>query len=480
MQVSLAAGQPEQGNGISHICLFFSGNLIPPGKITIKKAFDGIGDSDKEFSFTVTGPGINGTDRPVKVNAGDLNGVTINVPYGTYYIKETTGGGYKFVGFQVSPNDSGTEMETPDTLRLIVGDEGVHDTEYTVTCTNTKLYGAITLQKAFQGINTNTNPDDTYDVTVDGIEGTSYHQTVHLKADGTPETLSDLPYGGKFKLTEAGKNGYQLVDISGAGLLDSDEFQIDESLPSITATVTNKQLGSANIKKVVSNYNGAMAPFKVRLSGTLNGEIIFNQVIDVPANDTSGINVPNLPYGHYTITEELGTIPGFRNLSITPADGFDINDNIKTAAIEVKNQAIGSIQIVKLDSRSTPGHEIPVEGTHFEVYYMSGDQKVIVPLDNNATGANGTLLVPGLVAGRTYYAREIEAAPGYNNYYAIREFLIIVPGSVATSQAFVNDPVGKITVEKETGRAGHCLAVSSLACMKPNRTRITTQTERPR
>jgi len=421
-------------------------NTRQHGSITVTKKFTNNDNPavDTAFTFRLWKDGKQVGDAKVLTwsASGDNKVSFSNLDYGaTYYVTEdatdgyTTDSQYTGKGYAVKIGDADGTLA------------------FSIDCTNTKQYGSIALHKAFQGVNTNTDPSNTFDVSIDGVDGTSYHATLHLSADGTVQTLTNLPYNGKFKITEAARSGYELVSISetatNVNLQSDGTFGINSSFKSIDVVVTNKQLGAVNIKKLV-NYTGKMPDFQIRLTGVSDGKTVFNQVISVPANSAAGVDVTNLPYGQYTITEDLTTTPNYENVYITPKDGFTIDNTVKTATIEVRNRAIGSLKVLKLDSRSTDDKQIPVAGVQFEVYYYNEDlQKVFVSLNgNDKTDANGELLVTGLEVGITYYAHEIKSVDGYDLVDATRAFVLTTPGQVATADPFINNALGKVAVLK--------------------------------
>ena len=415
------------------------------GSIEVTKAFTGAAPADgTTFTFQLFENGSQvGADK-VLTWGQDGNKITFpGLEYGhTYTVKEVAKPGFT------------TDPDFVDGVSATIGSPD-GQWNFSFQCDNTSLYGSISLHKEFQGV-TSADPDDIFEVKIEGV-GNNYSQIVQLKANGEPVVKNDLPWGGKFKITEINiPAGYALVGISGTNLNEDDTFQLTDDLASISVTVTNKMLGSMNIKKVVSNYT-TDETFYVKVVGKVGDTVVYSDEIAVKADDTDGVDIGSLPYGDYTVSEDPAKIPAnYRNVSITHST-FTIDNTTKSVGIVVRNEAIGSIRVQKLDSRSTDGNPIPVPGTHFEIYYMDGGTKVMVD-DDAITDDDGEINIHNLLVGVTYYAHETIPAPGYSIVpNDVRQYVISAPGAVATAATFVNDPIGRIEVEKRDSRTEQLL-----------------------
>ena len=454
-EMPLPAGSSYMPNStVYRADLTYSGRTVPVrvlvdndpyGSITVTKSFadDDKPTGSKTFYFQLWKNGSLILDNiPLTwVPDGENKLVFEDLDYGsTYTVKE----------LDLTP---GYDID-PDFISGVTAKIGDPNLDYSYDCQNTKLYGSITLRKAFQG----TKPGRTegYEVKIEGISGTAYSKTVVLNENGDPQTFTDLPWGGEFRITETdtATDGYALVDIagnSGAPLTAADTFQLTDTIAAIDVTVTNKMLGSLTLMKSVPNY-GTTASFYIHVVGKAGDTEVYNQQIAVPANSAAGVVINDLPYGDYTVTEDSTSNPAnYKNLGITPG-AFTIGDTAKTASVTVTNGATGSIEILKLDSRSTEGHLIPVAGTHFEIYSLNGTDKVMVD-DDAVTDANGKITIGGLLVGTTYYARETAPAPGYTaGDGSVREYEILEPGATAGASEFVNTPLGSIVITKLDSR----------------------------
>ncbi len=378
--------------------------------------------------------------------------------------------GSTLYGYTVSiAANAGTDLSNDGIITVNGESEGV-------TVTNTARTASIEIAKALeQG---STAPDGTtFPVTVTNVNDATDTHTVNLPADGTAKTIDSLTYGATYAVSEdlSGMTGYALVGITQTGgslTFDNGQFTVtdtdNQGTLNLALTVTNKQLGQVTIVKDVPNYDyneGDTIPtfkFLLRLTSDVG---VADLYIDVPADDPNGVTVNGLAYGNYTLTEVgPNALEGY-----TYPAGYTYDSNVYTFTVDgtaknagsftFQNNGIGSVEILKLDSRSTEENLIPVPGTTFGLFAVENEPNdptpraestPALPLMTGLTGDNGRLTFSDLPIG-DYYIAEILQAPGYNIFPDDKRFFsITTPGQFVSlvEQPFVNDPIGRIEVTK--------------------------------
>lgn len=309
------------------------------GDLTIGKEVEGLGaDTGKEFTFTVTlegddisggqtftydydGSGESGTiGSGGTVTLRDGQSITIHgIPHGTQYtVSEAQYGDYAaaFV------ND-GTEG-TGNATGTIVG-----ESEKTVTFTNSRKTGSLTVEKKITG-GQNVRVKDTFTFTVESsvkftgkvgyVEFTDGVATVEVPVDGDTGSviLEGLPTG-TYTVTEEDASPVYTTTGSGA------TAEVKEGVPA-TVTVTNEiGVGSLTVSKdVTANNSRAPAPddaeFTVKVTFTLPEEItgfdaacggvtkavVNNTTLTFTLKHGESFKIENIPYGvGYTVSEDL-------------------------------------------------------------------------------------------------------------------------------------------------------------------------------
>jgi uncharacterized surface anchored protein len=395
IRVSPGASVSHPGD-IDNVALFFAGTPSP-GRITIKKVFESAGNKGESFSFTVTGPGAGGAARTVSVTAGDPNGVTLKVPYGTYYIHEEAKDGYKFLSYSVFPHDPGTQTVPPDALKLVVGaetgDKCTHDKCYTVTCTNRKL-GSLTLAKKVDGA----ARDDTtpFGFTVTGPNG--YTKSVSLAA-GESKTIGNLDYGDYKIAEDPAPAGYRLLGFAGGTPVPGGNavtFKVKSTSLSFSVTCNNQKLGKLKVLKTDSKTGDPVPGAEFHIVGPRYDKTL--------TTDVSGmILLENLTPGDtYTVTE-TGAPTGYLINS-----GDPVSKTIaagQTAVFEFADDPVGWIRILKADA-ADPAHLL--DGAVFQIA-DNADFTGSVTLPATSGGS----VTSGALHTGHWWVKEITPPPGY-------------------------------------------------------------------
>ncbi|WP_283684929.1 SpaA isopeptide-forming pilin-related protein [Clostridium perfringens] len=224
-----------------------------------------------------------------------------------------------------------------------------------------------------------------------------------FKTDENGEFITPqvLPYG-HYQLEEVGiPEGYvginpikftvdekaNLTDIKDLGTI----LTIDVDNNRITSNMELLKVDSET-KKPLSNVK-----FTVEcLDGFMKG-----QKWDLTSDEKGKINLKDLQYGHYQITE-VKTLWNYV-LNDKPVQ-FDVKENGKTVSLEMTNKKIrGSVEVLKLDKDTNR----PLENVEFKLF--NGEKEI----GTYKTDENGKITVNNLEAGN-YYWQEVEAPEHYN------------------------------------------------------------------
>ena len=310
------------GSGAANAITVTATNTKLHGTLTVDKVVTGpnvtSGDKAFDFSFKIIGPAPATTEW--SVSASDSSNGTINLPYGDYSIEE----------INVPDGFSASLDKTAFTI-------GAETVNVTVTATNTKLQGKLTVAKIVNG--PNVNNDDlarTYEFKVIGPAPATTQWSV--SATSTASGTLDLPYGS-YTIEEIN------VPEGFTSALDKTQFTIGADTVNVTVTATNTKLSRRlTIDKVLAGPN-LTDEDKAR-------EYTFQIVGPAPAttqwtltstDETSGYL--DLPFGTYTV-EELNVPNDF--VSELSTREFTINAETESIGITATNtKQHGSLALTK-------------------------------------------------------------------------------------------------------------------------------------
>ena len=281
-------GSDNQGQGISHIAVFFDRTRIPKGKLTVDKKLTGVtvtnADKARDFTFKVVGPAPDTTVRTV--TASHNTDGELSLPYGDYTIEEIN----IPAGFTASLDKTSFTIDK------------FHKT-IKVTATNDKKYGKLILRKELAGLNL-TEDDSSRSYTFDISGPNGYSMTGVTVVAGTDTVLDKLDYGD-YTITETGLPG------GFSSSIDNPTATIGSGAANtVIVTATNTKLhGTLTVDKVVDGPNVTEADRAFSYSFKVTGPAPATTQWMVSASD-AGDGTLNLPYGEYTITE-LNVPEGF-------------------------------------------------------------------------------------------------------------------------------------------------------------------------
>lgn len=387
------------------------------GALTIfKKVVGNAGDTAKKFEFTLTLTGIGAAGNHAYTGNGvpDGNiasGDTISLAHGqSITILELPNG----TTYEVEERDySGDWYTTTST-----GETGTiaTDTTQTALFTNTKTVGNLTISKTVAGNAGDTAKEFDFTLTLSGNGANRTYEytgtgvangkiksgdTVSL-ADGQSITISELPHGITYTVTEAdySGDGYIKASTGATGSIVTDTTQ--------TASFTNTRnifspTRNLTIIKVDNQDNTK------RLQGTefaLYDETKTN-IIKTGTTDVNGeVTFTNILFGNYQIKE------------IKAADGYAITDEWIPVAINLL-PLVGPLEITIGNDKITPGsviltkvdqedNTIKLPGAIFKLL----DEQGKVVKETLTTNEVGQIIVSDLSPGN-YQLIETAAPSGY-------------------------------------------------------------------
>ena len=383
---------------------------------------------------TVDGYVLDGRPQSIKIEAGKAQNLTFwNKPAGSLVIRKLdkqTGKPLAGVEFEMIYSEGGYYTTNTEGQIVISGITG------TIIVTELEALPGYVLDPNAKSQTVQVNPNDTQTITFENtpIGGL----TIIKKDEETGERISGVQFEirklngevvgtyttdrtGVITLPQADKGWYQVTELKAAKgyRLDSQPYQIEvKDGGTATLEITNRQIGSAIIRKVDSLTGEGIYGVKFLISDA-TGHPVGTYESD---NEGYVYIERELPDGKYTARE------------LECADGYILDTVPKTFYVEYggcttitwPNTAVrGQIQIVKKSADYNSTNGLPagtlLEGATFEICNERTGNKV----DTIVTGANGLASSKQLPLGR-YTIREIKAPANYGvsteTYTAVLEY----------------------------------------------------------
>ena len=238
-------------------------------------------------------------------------------------------------------------------------------------------------------------------------------------------------------------DGYVITDATETVYLSGKDQDV------ITVTFGNDKMGSLLIVKKdavtgapISDVEFLVTDSDGSVIGTANGRYV---------TDSAGtIRIDGLTPGMTVITKEVRAKDGYI-LDDTP-QSIKIKRNA-VMTLEFRNQPLGGLRIVKLDSIT---HK-PLEGVEFKVTYADGS---FVPDKNGQissngiyrTDKNGEVLISGLIG--TFVVTETKTLSGYTIDQNTRSQTVVINPNDLQTLTFYNAPSGGLQIIKSDKDSG--------------------------
>ena len=251
------------------------------------------------------------------------------------------------------------------------------------------------------------------------------------------------------------KDGYVLDDTPQSIKIKSGE--------TVTIEFRNYPEGTLQIIKRDSSTREPIEGVQFRVT-TSNGTNIGNGTGLFTTDASGSILIEGLEPETTVIVTEVKAKDGYL-LDDTPKQAVIKSNQVTT--IEVLNQPLGGLRIVKLDSVTKK----PLEGVQFRVTYSDGSY---VPdeggkLSSNGiyrTDSNGEILISDIVG--TLVVTEIETIPGYLIDENTRSQTVVVNPDDLQTLTFYNTPSGGLQIIKSDEDTGERIAGVKMEVRKIN------------
>ena len=365
----------DSNNGGSVTLLFT--NQQETGSLTVTKAVAGnAGEKGKDFHFTIT---LN--DTSIEGVYGDMT-FTDGVASFTLMdgeSKTATGlpAGTGYTVAEQEANQDGYVTTDSNTAGSIVANNTA-----SVTFTNTKETGGVSVSKTIQGNAAEANRDFQFTMTLDQNLNGAYGDltftdgVAHFTLKGNEtKAATNLPVGVAYTVVEvdANANGYTTTSVNetgttAAGVIGQVSFINEKSVGSLT--VTNTVTGNAGEKG--RDFHFTVTLSNKAITGTYGDVQFTNGVAAFTLKDGESKHIANLPVDiTYEVVETDADQNGYTTTS-SGATGTIEADSPKTAAF-TNSKSTGDIAVSKT-----------VKGNAGE-----SDREFHFTLTLNATGLNG-------------------------------------------------------------------------------------------
>ena len=346
----------------------------PLGQITVNKYLQNASGTrlyGDTRPFTVK---ISGENLPVGYAKETLEvrdnqpAIFDNLPYGTYKITEIgVDDNFYTTTYSVSTQERELTFANPNSLLNITNRE--NDA------------GEIWLTKELLASdNTPITEKRSFNVRITGPLGS---QTVTINnTDSEPVKVTNLRYG-TYAVQEIAGTGYNLSDyeisssVIGSFTLNATDLANDSHLKEITITNKEKDLGQLTIVKQLRDSAGNILPADPGRTFNINikGPGIAPEGREEIINNSTPLVIDNLPYGQYTITEDVTNSKYDLAASTTTGSAtLSIDEKSNTVTLINQEQRNGKITIKKVLLSQYNGVDYVVHTTAREIVMtLEGD-----------------------------------------------------------------------------------------------------------
>ena len=231
----------------------------------------------------------------------------------------------------------------------------------------------------------------------------------------------------------------------------------------MTLEFRNQPKGGILVKKVDATTNEPISDVEFIVTDS-DGNFIGKANGKFVTDSTGTFTITDVAPGTTLIIKESHARDGYL-LDDTPQTVKVKSNEIVT--VEFRNQPLGGLRIVKLDSIT---HK-PLEGVEFKVTYADGS---FVPDKNGQissngiyrTDKNGEVLISGLIG--TFVVTETKTLPGYTIDENTRSQTVVINPNDTQTLYFYNTPVGGLQIIKSDKDSGKRIAGVKFEIRKMN------------
>ncbi|MBU5456715.1 SpaA isopeptide-forming pilin-related protein [Oscillibacter sp. MSJ-31] len=255
-------------------------------------------------------------------------------------------------------------------------------------------------------------------------------------------TITDIAPGTTLVVKETrAKDGYILDDTPQTVKVKSNEVT--------TLEFRNQPKGGVLVKKVDAATNEPISDVEFIVTDS-DGNFIGKANGKYVTDSAGTFTIMDVAPGTTLIIKESRTRDGYL-LDDTPQT-VNVKSN-EIVTVEFRNQPLGGLRIVKLDSIT---HK-PLEGVEFKVTYADGS---FVPDKNGQissngiyrTDKNGEVLISGLIG--TFVVTETKTLPGYTIDENTRSQTVVINPNDLQTLTFYNAPSGGLQIIKSDEDTG--------------------------
>ena len=258
-------------------------------------------------------------------------------------------------------------------------------------------------------------------------------------------TIADVAPGTTLVIKETrAKDGYILDDTPQTVKVKSNEV--------VTVEFRNQPKGGVLVKKVDAVTNEPISDVEFLVTDS-DGNFIGNANGKFITDSAGTFTITDIAPGTTLIIKETRAKAGYL-LDDTPQT-VKVKSN-EVITLEFRNQPLGGLRIVKLDSITKK----PLEGVKFRITYSDGSFVADEggKLSSNGlymTDANGEIFISGIIG--TLVVTEVATIPGYTIDEAARSQTVVVNPDDLQTLIFYNVPAGGLQIIKSDEDTGERL-----------------------